>query len=106
MLLVLSLVFVLKQQFGNWTCNMAGDVKSIDIKNHMYYFVNDMINLEYFDSNLLKIAKRSYKNIDIYYIGYITIKKIDDQENIYGVSPLYLVVNHRNRYLEKKNENK
>ena len=81
---------------------MAADVKSIDIKSRMYYFVNDMINLEYFDSSLLKIAKRSYKNIDIYYIGCITIKKIDDHENIYSVSPLYLTVNHRNGYLEKK----
>ena len=35
-----------------------------------------MINIKNFDSNLLKIEKKSYKNIDIYYIGYITIKKL------------------------------
>ena len=34
-----------------------------------------MINIEVFDSNLLKIDKKSYKNIVIYYIGYITIKE-------------------------------
>ena len=42
-----------------------------------------MINIKDFDSNLLKIDKKSYKNIDIDYIGYITVKKIDDYENIW-----------------------
>ena len=51
-----------------------------------------MINIEDFDSCLLKIDKKSYKNIDIYYIGYITIKKIDDYDNIYSVNPLYLII--------------
>ena len=51
-----------------------------------------MINIEDFDLCLLKIDKKSYKNIDIYYIGYITIKKIDDYENIYSVNPLYLII--------------
>ena len=44
-------------------------VKSINIKNRTYYFFNDMINIKNFDSNLLKIDKESYKNVDIYYIG-------------------------------------
>ena len=55
-----------------------GEVKQINVKNQTYYFYNDIINLKDFDPNLLKIDKKSYKNIDIYYIGYITIKKIDD----------------------------
>ena len=50
-------------------------VKQIDIKNRTYYFYNDIIDLKKFDATLLKIDKKSYKNIDIYYIGYITIKK-------------------------------
>ena len=49
-------------------------VKQIEIKNRTYYFYNDIINNEEFDSKLLKIDKTSYKDIDIYYIGYITIK--------------------------------
>ena len=73
-----------------------GVVKQIDIKNRTYYFYNDMINIKKFDSNLLKIDKKSYKDIGIYNIGYITIKKIDDYENIYSVNPLYLLVNHAN----------
>ena len=52
-----------------------GLVKQIDIKNRTYYFYNDMINIKKFDSNLLKIDKKSYKDISIYNIGYITIKK-------------------------------
>ena len=52
-----------------------GNIKQITIKNRTYYFFNDMINIEDFDSSLLKIDKKSYKNIDIYYIGYITRKK-------------------------------
>ena len=52
-----------------------GEVKQIDIKNRTYYFYNDMIDLKSFDASLLKINKKSYKDIDIYYIGYITIKK-------------------------------
>ena len=74
-----------------------GVVKQIDIKNRTYYFYNDMINIKKFDSNLLKIDKKSYKDIGIYNIGYIAIKKIDDCETIYSVNPLYLLVNHASR---------
>ena len=54
---------------------MTIDIKSIDIKNRIYCFFNDKINIKNFNSNLLKIDKKSYKDIDIYYIEYITIKK-------------------------------
>ena len=47
-----------------------------------------------------------YKNIGIYNIGYVTIKKIDDYENISSKNPLYLFVNHANGYIEEKNESK
>ena len=83
-----------------------GEVKQINIKNRTYYFYNDMINLKNFDSNLLKIDKKHYKGINIYYIGYITIKKIDEYETIYSVNPLYLRINHASGYIEEKNKNK
>ena len=51
-----------------------------------------MISIKDFDSNLLKIDKKSYKTIDIYYIGYITIKGIGDYENIHSVNPLYFII--------------
>ena len=65
-----------------------------------------MINIKNFEPNLLKIDRKSYKNIGIYNIGYITIKKIDDCENIYSVNPLYLFINHANGYIEEKGLNK
>ena len=56
------------------------NIKQINIKTRTYYFFDDIINIRNFNSNLLKIDKKSYKNIDIYYIGYITIKNIGDYE--------------------------
>ena len=53
-----------------------GQVKEIKIKNRTCCFFNDVINIKEFDSNLLKKDKKSYKDIDILYIGYITIKKL------------------------------
>ena len=55
---------------------------------------------------MLKIDKKSYKDIGIYNIGYITIKKIDDYENIYSVNPLYLTIAHASGYIEEKGVNK
>ena len=83
-----------------------GTIKQIDIKNRTYYFYNDMIDIKKFDSDLLKIDKKSYKDIGIYNIGYITIKKIDDYENIYSVNPLYLTISHASGYIEEKGVNK
>ena len=54
-----------------------GKVKKLNIKNRTYYF-NDIINIKYFHSNLLRIDKKQYKDIDIYYIGCITVKKNSD----------------------------
>ena len=45
-----------------------GYIKEINIKNRTYYFFNDMISIKNFDSSLLNIDKKSYKNIGIYYI--------------------------------------
>ena len=75
-------------------------VKQIEIKNRTYYFYNDITNIEEFNSSLLKIDKISYKDIDIYYIGYITMKKIGYYENIYSVNPLYLIIGKVNGHIE------
>ena len=76
-----------------------GKVKLIEIRNRTYYFCNGIINTEEFNSSLLEISK-SYKDIDIYYIGYITIKKIGDCENIYSVNPLYLIIGKVDGHIE------
>ena len=78
-----------------------GQVKEINIKNRSYYFCDDMINVNNFHSNLLKIDKKSLKEIDIYKIGYIKIKKFDDYESIHGVNPLYLIIHSAIGHLKK-----
>ena len=55
---------------------------------------------------MLKIDKKSYKDIGIYNIGYITIKKIGDCANIYSVNPFYLRITHANGCIEEKGVNK
>ena len=82
------------------------EIKQINIKNRTYYFYNDIIDIKNFDAWLLKIDKKSYKNIGIYNNGYITIKKIDDCKNIHSVNPLYLLIDHANGYIEEKGVNK
>ena len=88
-----------------------GTVKQIDIKNRTSYFYDDIIDLESFKPNLLKIDKKSYKDIGIYNIRYITKKKIGDCGNTYSVNLLYLCITHASGYnecnsVEETNENK
>ena len=64
-----------------------------------------MINIKDFDSNLLKMGEKSYKNIDIYYIGYLTIKD-SDYVKINIVIPLYLIIDKVDECFEEKNGNK
>ena len=52
-----------------------GKFKQINLKNQTYHFYNDQINFKEFDARLLKVDKKDYKQIDIYYIGYVTGKK-------------------------------
>ena len=54
---------------------ISNKVKDINIKNRAYYFFNDIIKVENFDPNNIKIDEKSYKYILIYYIGYVTIKE-------------------------------
>ena len=79
-----------------------GKVKELNIKNRTYYYFNDIINIKDFHSNLLRIDKKQYKDIDIYYIGYITVKKIGDCENINSVNPLYLMIHSATGYFKEK----
>ena len=56
--------------------------KQTNIKNRTYYFYNNIIDLENFDAKLLRIDKKSYKDIGIYNIGYVTKKQIGNCMNI------------------------
>ena len=83
-----------------------GETKQINIKNRTYYFNNDQTNLKGFDARLLKVEKRDYNEIDIYYIGYVTVKKIANCYNINSANLLYLMIDKMTCHLDEKNENK
>ena len=83
-----------------------GEFKRINIKNRTYHFYNDIIDLKYFDARLLKVDKKHYKEIAIYYIGYVTAKKVVSCNNIISVNPLYLMIDEMIGHFAEKNENK
>ena len=76
------------------------------IKNPTYYFYNDIIDIETFDSNMLRLDKKSYENLDIYNIGYVTVKKIGSSYDINSVNLLHLIINNSNGYIEELTEDK
>ena len=85
MLLVLSFAPILKQQFnklvhGKGQTNRDQNLDLLFLQHNEYL------------KNLLKIEKKSYKDIDFYYIGYVAIKKTDDCENSYSVNTLHLII--------------
>ena len=80
-----------------------GKVKELKIKNQTYHYFNDIIDIKDFQSNLLTI---DYEDIDIYYIGFIMIKKFGDCENIDSVNPLYLLIYSATGYFKEKNGEK
>ena len=76
--------------------------KQINIKNQTYYFYNDITDIKTFDLNMLKLDKKTFKNLDIYKIGYVTKKKIGSGYDINSVNPLYLRISNVNGYIEEK----
>ena len=76
-----------------------GNIKQINTKNYTYYFFED------FNPSLIKIDKKSYKNIAIYHIGYIT-KKNSDHVKINSVNTLHLIIGEVYGYIEGSNANK
>ena len=66
---------------------MGNKVRDIDTKNRTYYFFDDMINIKSLGLNKIKIDKKPFKNILIYYVGYITFKDLQ-YTKINTVNPL------------------
>ena len=89
-----------------------GEVKELNIKNRTYYYFDDIIDIRKFESNLLKIGKKSHRDFDIYYIGYNTIIKLSncncdcDYDNIHNVNPLHLIIHSATGYFEEKYDKK
>ena len=60
---------------------MSKKFKDIKVKNRTYCFFNDIINIENIDDNI-KTNEKSYKNVLIYYIGYVTTKRFRICKNL------------------------
>ena len=80
-----------------------GKTKQINIKNRTYYFYKNQINSKDFDVRLFKVDKKYYKEIEIYYIGYVTVKKSANCNNINSVNPMYLMIDEKIGHFEEKN---
>ena len=65
-------------------------IRQINIKNRTHYFYNDIINLDEFDESKIKVDKKDFNGIDIYYLGYEHKKKVSECNVINSVDPLYL----------------
>lgn len=79
-------------------------IKQITIKSCAFYFLNYMIRTEDLNPDLLKIGIKLQKNINSYYIVFITMKDTD-YVNIQSVNPLYLITNRADGYIKERNGN-
>ena len=77
--------------------------KQMNIKNKTYRSYNDLINLFDFDSNMLKLDRKTFRDINIYYIGYVAKK---EEYKINSVNPLYLLIYKKDGFIEEKRENR
>ena len=53
-----------------------GSIKEINIKERTYYFYNDIIELKTFDSNSLKVDKKSTKILIFLILDTLQLKKL------------------------------
>ena len=74
-------------------------IKQMNIKDRTYYFYNDLVKLFDFDPNMLKLDKKTFKSINIYYIGYVTKK---EEYKINSVNTLYLLIYKIDGFIEEK----
>ena len=76
----------------------------MNIKNRTYYFYYYLTKLLFdFDPNMLKLDKKTFKGIDIYYIGYVPKK---EEYKIDSANPLYLLIYKIDGFIEEKRGNK
>ena len=83
-----------------------GKTKQVNIKNRTYYFYNDIIDLDEFDGSKIKIDKKFFNDIGIYYLGYEYKKKITECNEINSVNPLYLrILDMKGQFKKVKGDN-
>ena len=81
-------------------------IKQINIKNRTYYFYNDIINLDEFDGSKIKVDRKNFNDIDIYYLGYEYKKKITECNEINSVNSLYLkITDIKGQFKKDKSDN-
>ena len=82
------------------------EIKQINIKNRTYYFYNDIINLDEFDGSKIKVDRKNFNDIDIYYLGYECKKKITECNEISSVNSLYFrVKDMKGQFIKGKDDN-
>ena len=82
-----------------------GTTKEINIKNRNYYYYNDIIDLDEIDKSKIKVDKKDFNDIDIYYLGYEYKKKITECNVIRSVNPLYLrIVDIKGQFKKGKDD--
>ena len=82
-----------------------GELKQINIKNRACYFYNDIINLDEFDVSKIKVDKKDFNDINIYYLGFEHKKKISECDVINSVNPLQLrIVNTNGQFKKGKDD--
>ena len=67
-----------------------GELKQINFQNRTYYFYNNIIDLDEFDGSKIKVDRKNFSDIHIYYLGYEYKKKTTECNEINSVNPLYL----------------
>ena len=83
-----------------------GELKQINIKNRTYYFYNDIINLDEFNGSKIKVDKKNFNDINIYYLGYEYKKKNTECNEINSANPLYLrITDMRSKFKKCKDDN-
>ena len=81
-------------------------MKQINNKNKTYYYYNDIIDLDEFDGSKIKVEKKNFNDIDIYYLGYEYKKKITECNVINSVNPLYLrIIDMKGQFKKCKGDN-
>ena len=74
-----------------------GSIKEINSKERTYYFYNDIVDIETFDSKNLKLDKKKYKDLDIYNL-------YNDFHDVNIVNPLYLRIDNASGYIDEINK--
>ena len=95
MSIVINIIYVINHN-TKWKT-----IKEINIKNRTYYFYNNIINLCEFDESKIKVDKKDFNDIDIYYLGYKHEKKNSKCNVLNSVNPLSLRIININGQFEK-----